>query len=149
MTRSKLSDAVLAQYLAPGPQRKVAEIFMQQSESESAEGAIKVRHILYSPNGDPSAAAEVAESDPAWSEAELKARATYDKLKADPSQFDTLARAESDEEQAVTSGGKLPYFSPEDADRRGVRGRDLRSRASSPASSWSRSSRRSAGTSSR
>jgi parvulin-like peptidyl-prolyl isomerase len=113
VTRSKLSDAVLATYLAPGPQRKVAEIFMQASADESAEGAIKVRHILYSPNGDPSAAAEVAESDPAWSEAELKARATYDKLKADPSQFDALARAESDEDQAVTSGGKLPYFGPD------------------------------------
>jgi parvulin-like peptidyl-prolyl isomerase len=114
VTRSKLSDAVLATYLAPGPQRKVAEIFMQQPDSEPADGALRVRHILYSPNGDPSAAAEVAETDPAWSEAELKARATYDKLKADPSQFDSLARAESDEDQAVTSGGKLPYFSPGD-----------------------------------
>jgi parvulin-like peptidyl-prolyl isomerase len=114
VTRSKLSDAVLATYLAPGPQRKVAEIFMQQSESESAEGALKVRHILYSPNGDPAAAAEVAEDDPAWSEAELRARATYDKVKADPSQFDSIARAESDEDQAVTTGGKLPYFSPDD-----------------------------------
>ena len=114
VTRSKLSDAVLATYLAPGPQRKVAEIFMQESVSESAEGALKVRHILYSPNGDPQAAAEVSEDDPAWSQAELKARAAYDKLKADPSQFDALARAESDEDQAVTTGGKLPYFSPED-----------------------------------
>jgi parvulin-like peptidyl-prolyl isomerase len=114
VTRSKLSDAVLATYLAPGPQRKVAEIFMQQTASESADGALKVRHILYSPNGDPQAAAEVAEDDPAWSQAELKARAAYDKLKADPSQFDALARAESDEDQAVTTGGKLPYFSPED-----------------------------------
>jgi parvulin-like peptidyl-prolyl isomerase len=114
VTRSKLSDAVLATYLAPGPQRKVAEIFMQQNDSESAEGALKVRHILYSPNGDPTAAAEVPEDDPAWSEAELRARATYDKVKADPSQFDSIARAESDEDQAVTTGGKLPYFSPDD-----------------------------------
>ncbi len=111
VTRSRLSDAVLAQYLAPGPQRKVAEIFMQQGESDADEGAIKVRHILYSPNGDPSAAAEVAEDDPAWAAAEAKARATYAKLQADPSKFDSIARAESDEDQAVTSGGKLPYFS--------------------------------------
>jgi parvulin-like peptidyl-prolyl isomerase len=114
VTRAKLSDAVLATYLAPGPQRKVSEIFMAESTSESADGAIKVRHILYSPNGDPSAAADVAADDPAWAEAEAKARAAYDKLKADPSQFDSLARAESDEDQAVTSGGKLPYFSADD-----------------------------------
>jgi parvulin-like peptidyl-prolyl isomerase len=113
VTRTKLSDAVLAQYLAPGPQRKVAEIFMQASEDESAEGAIKVRHILYSPNGDPSAAADVAETDPAWAAAESKARAAYERLKIDPTKFDSIARAESDEDQAATSGGKLPYFGPE------------------------------------
>src|SRR6476646_7723152 len=50
VVRSKLNDAILATYLAPGPQRKVAEIFMQTGTSESLEGAIKVRHILYSPN---------------------------------------------------------------------------------------------------
>jgi parvulin-like peptidyl-prolyl isomerase len=113
VTRTKLSDAVLATYLAPGPQRKVAEIFMQAGEEENAEGAIKVRHILYSPNGDPSAAADVAEDDPAWAAAEAKAKATYERLKTNPGQFDAIARAESDEDQAVTSGGKLPYFSPD------------------------------------
>jgi parvulin-like peptidyl-prolyl isomerase len=114
VTRSKLSDAILAQYLAPGPQRQVAEIFMRTSTSENVEGAIKVRHILYSPNGDPSAAGQVAKTDPAWKAAEDKARATWTKLTADPSQFDAIARAESDEDAAATSGGKLPYFSPED-----------------------------------
>ena len=115
VVRTKLNDAILAQYLASGPQRKVAEIFMQTGTSESLEGAIKVRHILYSPNGDPSAAADVPEGDPAWKDAEAKARATYAKLKATPSQFDTIARAESDEDAAATSGGKLPYFAPEDS----------------------------------
>ena len=119
---------------------------MQQSESESAEGAIKVRHILYSPNGDPSAAAEVAETDPAWSEAELKARATYDKLKADPSQFDSLARAESDEDQAVDERRQAAVLLARGPDRR-RRSRTRSSRpASSPASSSSRSSPGSAGT---
>ena len=113
VVRTKLDDAVLATYLAPGPQRKVAEIWMQESPDESAAGAIKVRHILYSPNGDPSAAGDVAADDPAWAAAAAKAKATYDRLKADPSQFDAIARAESDEDQAVTSGGKLPYFGPE------------------------------------
>jgi hypothetical protein len=115
VVRSKLNDAILAEYLAPGPQRKVAEIFMQTSTSETLEGAIKTRHVLYAPNGDPSAAANVPADDQAWKDAEAKARATYDKLKATPGQFDAIARAESDEDAAATSGGKLPYFAPDDA----------------------------------
>ena len=115
ITRTRLSDAVLAQFLAPGPQRKVAEIYMQEGSSETAEGAIKVRHILYSPNNDAQNAANVAADDPAWTAAETAAKATYEKLKTDPSQFDSIARAESDEGAAQTSGGKLPYFAPIDA----------------------------------
>ena len=94
---------------------KVAEIWQQEGQSESGDGAVRVRHILYSPNDDPATASEVAADDPAWAAAEAAARATYDKLKSDPSQFDAIARAESDESAAVTTGGKLPYFSNEDA----------------------------------
>jgi parvulin-like peptidyl-prolyl isomerase len=115
VTRAKLSDAILAGYLQPGPQREVSEIFMQAGASETGPSAIRVRHILYSPNDDPQAAAQVPADDPSWSEAELAARATWEKLKADPSLFDSIARAESDEASAVTTGGKLPWFSEDDA----------------------------------
>ncbi|MHB8892611.1 MAG: peptidylprolyl isomerase, partial [Candidatus Limnocylindrales bacterium] len=115
VTRTKLNDAILAQYLAAGPQRQVAQIYMQEGSSETAEGAVKVRHILYSPNDDANGAADVAADDPAWAAAETAARATYEKLKANPSLFDSIARAESDEGAAQTSGGKLPYFAPIDA----------------------------------
>jgi parvulin-like peptidyl-prolyl isomerase len=115
VTNTKLSDAVLAQYLAPSPQREVSEIFLQYGASESGEGAIKVRHILYSPNDDPSTASQVAETDPAWAKAKEEADATFTKLQGDPSLFDSIARAESDEGSAVTTGGKLPWFSTEDA----------------------------------
>jgi parvulin-like peptidyl-prolyl isomerase len=113
--RSGLDEAILATYLAPGAQRQVSEIFMQEGQSESLEGAIKVRHILYSPNGDPQAAADVPAEDQAWKDAEAKARLAWSKVRADPSLFDSIARAESDEGAAVQSGGKLPYFAPEDA----------------------------------
>jgi parvulin-like peptidyl-prolyl isomerase len=113
-THTKLSDAIVAQYLAPGPQRQVSEIYMQNSASETGPSAIRVRHILYSPNGDPTNASKVAATDPAWAAAKAKADATYAKLKADPTQFDAIARAESDEGSAKTSGGKLPYFSTDD-----------------------------------
>ena len=113
--RAKLDEAVLATSLAPSAQREVSEIFMQESSSETFDGAIKVRHILYSPNGDPQLAADVPADDQAWKDAEVKARATWARVKADPNLFDSIARAESDEDAAVQSGGKLPYFAPEDA----------------------------------
>ena len=114
--RTKLGEAVLAPYLAAAPQREVSQILMQEGTSETGPGAIKVRHILYSPNGDPQARLDRRrDTDPAWAEAKAKADAAYAKLKANPSLFDSLARAESNEGLAATSGGKLPYFSTEDA----------------------------------
>jgi parvulin-like peptidyl-prolyl isomerase len=47
--------------------------------------------------------------------AQLKAQKAYDKIKADPKQFDIIARAESDETQDRGddgTGGKLPYYAP-------------------------------------
>lgn len=114
VAHQKLSDAIVNQALAVGPQRKVAEIYMQESASEVGPSAIRVRHILYSPNHDPAKASTVAATDPAWNAAKVLADATYAKLQADPTQFDAIARAESDESAARTSGGKLPYFSTDD-----------------------------------
>jgi parvulin-like peptidyl-prolyl isomerase len=114
LTRDRLEEAVLAPYLAAAPQRDVQQIYLAESQSESGPGAVRVRHILYSPNGDPAAASTVPADDPAWADAEAKAKATYEKLRADLSQFDAIARAESDEGAARTSGGKLPYFSSDD-----------------------------------
>jgi hypothetical protein len=113
--RKKLGEAVVAPFLAAGPQREVQEIWMQESASEAVPGAVRTRHILYSPNGDPAAAADVPEDDPAWADAKARAAATYAKLKADIDQFDAIARAESDESSAVSTGGKLPYFAVSDA----------------------------------
>jgi parvulin-like peptidyl-prolyl isomerase len=115
VVNKKLSEAIVNPLLVAGPQREVSEIVIQEGQSESGPQAIRVRHILYSPNGDPSLASKVAATDPAWAAAEAKAKATYDKLKADPSLFDSIARAESNESAAKTSGGKLPYFSADDS----------------------------------
>ena len=87
---------------------------MQAGSSETGPSAIRVRHILYSPNDTPRPDAPVPDGDPAWAKAELEAKTTWEKLKTDPSQFDSIARAESDEDSAVTTGGKLPYFSTDD-----------------------------------
>lgn len=107
--RSKLNDAIVAQYLAPAPQREVSEIFMQQSNSETGPSAVRVRHILYSPNGDPQGAQTLPEEDPAWAAAKAAADAAYEKIKADPSLFDSIARTESDDSSTAPYGGKLGY----------------------------------------
>ncbi len=110
----KLANSITDAALAPGLQRHVAQIYMQISASETGPLAIRVRHILYSPNHDAQNASKVADTDPAWAAAKALADAAYAKLQKDPTQFDAIARAESDESAARTSGGKLPYFSTND-----------------------------------
>jgi parvulin-like peptidyl-prolyl isomerase len=116
--KTALQNKIKAVALAAGPQRRVAEIFIQAPQSsgsggtEPAAGSVKVRHILYAPKDDPQGAGSLAKDDPAWKKAEDEARATYAKLKADPSQFDAIARKDSDESGDDITGGKLPYFDP-------------------------------------
>ncbi len=113
--RTVLGEKIVADASASTTQRQVQELYIKAPASAPATGSIKVRHILYSPKGDPSGAADVPATDPAWTAAELKARKSYNAIKADPKQFDILARAESDETQDRGddgTGGKLPYFDP-------------------------------------
>lgn len=116
LVRLGLEDKIKAGALQPGPQRRVAEIYIAApqagSEPQPGDGSVKVRHILYSPNDDPQKASTVAATDPAWKKAEDAARAAYAKVKADPTQFDAIARKESDESGDDVTGGKLQYFNP-------------------------------------
>jgi parvulin-like peptidyl-prolyl isomerase len=109
VTRTKLNDVIVAQYLAPAPQREVSEIFMQQSNSETGPSAVRVRHILYSPNGDPQGATSLPEDDPAWAAAQADADGAYGRITADLSLFDSIARTESDDTSTAPYGGKLGY----------------------------------------
>ncbi|HEX5148908.1 MAG TPA: peptidylprolyl isomerase, partial [Candidatus Limnocylindrales bacterium] len=108
LIRKKLDDKVVADLSAPSLQRHVLQIHLTE-ETPMPDG-VKVRHILYSPNDDPAAAAALAETDPAWAAAEAEAKAAYDELKADPTKFDEMARQQSDESSAAQTGGKLPFF---------------------------------------
>jgi parvulin-like peptidyl-prolyl isomerase len=113
VTRQKLEEKVVADASKPAPQRRVAELYIREPGAPATDGAVKTRHILYSPKDDAQGAAELPETDPAWAAAKAEADATYAKLKADPSLFDSIARAQSDEASATGpsgSGGKLPYF---------------------------------------
>ena len=110
--RQALDDKIVADASQSGPQRDVSEIYIPESTTTGAK-AIKTRHILYSPKDDPQNASSIPDSDPSWTQAQLAAQAAYDKLVKDPTQFDAIARAESDETSAKGddgTGGKLPYF---------------------------------------
>jgi parvulin-like peptidyl-prolyl isomerase len=114
--RTVLGERIVADASAAGPQKQVQELYIKAPQVPPGDGALKVRHILYSPKGDPAGAATVPASDPTWTEAQLKATKAYDAIKADPKQFDIIARAESDETQDRGddgTGGKLPYFEPD------------------------------------
>jgi parvulin-like peptidyl-prolyl isomerase len=122
--RQKLEDMVVAQVVdSPTEQRRVSEIYVGAPQGSGDE--VKVSHILFSPNDnpDPTAIGELPEDDPAWIEAETAARAAYDELKplvgTDElaTKFAQLAREQSDEPGAETSGGDLPYFTRDQVDR--------------------------------
>ncbi|HEY5630222.1 MAG TPA: peptidylprolyl isomerase [Candidatus Limnocylindrales bacterium] len=109
---TKLHDWVTAQALSSAPQRHVYRIYLQHNPAEADPGAVDVRHIVFSPNHDIQNASKVAASDPAWIAAKKLADAAYATLQKDPTQFDAIARAQSDDTQTKTSGGKLGYLSP-------------------------------------
>ncbi|MEW5992179.1 MAG: peptidylprolyl isomerase [Chloroflexota bacterium] len=106
--RTKLEEKVVAALSAPSLQRHVLQIYL--AEGAISPDAVKVRHILYAPRDDPQGASVLPPSDPAWAAAEAEAEAAYDALTADITTFDEVARSESDEASAGTTGGKLPYF---------------------------------------
>jgi len=116
--RRKLEDAIVADVIKPGPQRRVEEIFIADPQAEVSPDSVKVRHILYSANDTPGPEVPLPTDDPAWAEAEAEARDAYERLLDDPSLFDRIARTESDETSALGttgSGGKLGgYIGPED-----------------------------------
>lgn len=105
--RQKLEDKVVADAIKPGPQRQVAQIYVSAATVALGADAVKVRHILYSPKDDPSAAqaGDIPDTDPAWTQAKTDADAAYAKIKADVTVFDSIARAESDEESALGDTG--------------------------------------------
>jgi len=105
--RERLEDSVVADALKPGPQRQASEIYLSQATLDLPPEAVRVRHILFSPNDDPAAAqnGDIAEDDPAWGQAELDAKAAYARLQEDPDEFDAIARADSDEASALGEDG--------------------------------------------
>jgi parvulin-like peptidyl-prolyl isomerase len=115
VVHQKLEDKLVADATGPAPQRHVSEIEIKPADPATTADSVKVRHILYSPKDDPQGAADLAADDPAWAQAQAEATVTYEKLKANPALFDSIARTDSDElsaRGATGTGGKLPYYGP-------------------------------------
>lgn len=111
LIRKALDDKVVADLSKPSLQRHVEQIFMTVSTPPPA-GSVKVRHILISPKNDPAGAKDLPADDPAWKAAADEANLLYAQVIKDPTKFDQLARANSDEANASSTGGKLPYYDP-------------------------------------
>ncbi|HUP54400.1 MAG TPA: peptidylprolyl isomerase, partial [Methylomirabilota bacterium] len=108
-------DKVVADATKAGPQREVSQIYLSQETVDLPDDAVKVRHILYSPKDSPGDAQNgtIPTTDPSWAKAKSDADVAYAKLQADITQFDAIARAESDEESArgaAGSGGELGAY---------------------------------------
>ena len=113
--RQKLEDKIVADAIKPGAQRQVAQIYVTAATVALPADAVKVRHILFSPKDDPAGAqaGDIPDTDPAWTQAKTDADAAYAKLLTDLTQFDTIARAESDEQSArgeAGTGGVLSAY---------------------------------------
>jgi parvulin-like peptidyl-prolyl isomerase len=112
VVRRKLSEKIVADLSAPGPQRHVLEIYLPEPNAATvpSEEGVKVRHIVYAPNDDSTKAAELPADDPAWTKAKAEADAAYAELQLHPEKFDEMARTQSDERTAVLTGGKQPWY---------------------------------------
>ena len=109
-----LSDKIVASVIdQPSVQRRLCEIYLavDPNQTPGVGDEVEVRHILFSPNNDPQAAQTLAATDPAWAAAEAEANTAYQLLLKDPSQFDTLAKTDSDDTNTAPDGGLLPYTS--------------------------------------
>ena len=113
LIRRGLDSKIVADLSKPSVQRHVEQIFLTVNTPQP--DGVKVRHILISPKDNPGGAKDLVETDPAWKAAAEEARTVYAQLVADPTKFDQLAREHSDEGQARTTGGKLPYYDPTSA----------------------------------
>lgn len=120
-----LQDKVVAQLTtSSSSQRHVLEIFEEvpqngfTADQAGTGDEVKVRHILFSPNHltDPTAISALSANDPAWAAAKKLADDAYTKLKADPSQFATIAEKQSDDTSTGANGGDLPYLTQSELD---------------------------------
>ena len=112
-----VKDAIEKQYIdSPTVQRRVSEIAVSQGYGSAGDGdEVKISIMVFAPNHDMANASTVDLSDPAWAEAKNRAEAAVATLRADPSQFDSMARNASVNDDNSSSGwgpagGSIPWI---------------------------------------
>ena len=148
-TRAALGDKIIADDSKDGPQKQVQELYIKAPASEPGTGAIKVRHILYSPKDDPPGRqGHPGRPTPPGRRPSSRPRRPTTRSRPTRTCSTSIARKESDETQAQGddgTGGKLAVLRRRQRRRPGIR-RAIMSRASSRATCSRRSSPPSAGT---
>ena len=97
---------------APTIQRHVLEIAVSPGYGQLGDGPeYKLKIMVFAPNHDTSSASSVVSTDPAWAEAKTRADAAVAALRSDPTQFGTLARdtTNNDDPYVASQGGELPW----------------------------------------
>lgn len=115
VVRDLIQAQVLTEVVNSASQQREVSVMVLENNSGQAvtPGAVLVKHILYSPNHDPSKASSVKADDPAWATAKQEAVDAVAKLKAGTATFAALA-ASGDDTGSAAQNGFLPYFSKAD-----------------------------------
>jgi len=115
VVRDLIQAQVLTEVVSSASQQREVSVMVLENNSGQAvtPGAVLVKHILYSPNHDPSKASSVKADDPAWATAKQEAVDAVAKLKVGTATFAALA-ASGDDTGSAAQNGFLPYFSEAD-----------------------------------
>jgi parvulin-like peptidyl-prolyl isomerase len=109
-----VQDKLEAQYItSPTVQRHVLEIWISKGIGTPGDGdEVKFRMLVFSPSHSQANAAQVATTDPAWTDAKSRADAAVATLRADPSKFAAMAAdtTVNDDQLVNTRGGELPWL---------------------------------------
>lgn len=109
VVEQKLTDSIVSSVVdQPSAQRLVREIRLNSAQGTGDQ--VRSRHILLSPGGDPSKAAEIAETDPAWTKAKDDAERIYQQIKSGEVAFEDAAKQSSNDTGSGAEGGLLPWL---------------------------------------
>jgi parvulin-like peptidyl-prolyl isomerase len=122
LASDRLKDAITsAQTTGTVDQVHLAEIIIRNTDTSGTDdptidqGEIHFSQILFSPNGDPTTAADLPLTDPAWTQAATDATNAYNTLNSitDPQaradQFAQMAKDKSDDSATASGGGDVAF----------------------------------------
>ncbi|MFI5259561.1 MAG: peptidylprolyl isomerase [Candidatus Limnocylindrales bacterium] len=113
-TQKAVQTVIEAKYVSGSTdQRHVLEIAVAPGYGQPGNGdEVKISVLVFAPNHSESNAANVPTTDPSWTDALSRANAAVAKLRADPTQFATMAAdtTVNDDQFWNSSGGSIPWI---------------------------------------